>query len=33
MPRLARPLDWGEVEAWVRAEVRALGRAQVGLAA
>jgi hypothetical protein len=33
MPRLARPLDWDEVEAWVRAEVRALGRAHVGLPA
>lgn len=33
MPRLARPLDWAEVEAWVRAEVRALGRAHVGLPA
>jgi hypothetical protein len=31
MPRLARPLDWAEVEAWVRAEVRELGRAHVGL--
>jgi hypothetical protein len=31
MPRLARPLDWAEVEAWVRAEVRALGRPHVGL--
>jgi hypothetical protein len=33
MPRLARPLDWREVEAWVRAEVRTLGRAHVGLPA
>jgi Nucleotidyl transferase AbiEii toxin, Type IV TA system len=32
MPRLAVPLDWDEVEAWVRAEVRELGRAHVGLA-
>jgi hypothetical protein len=31
MPRLARPLDWAEVQAWVRAEVRELGRAHVGL--
>jgi hypothetical protein len=31
MPRLARPLAWAEVEAWVRAEVRELGRAHVGL--
>jgi nucleotidyltransferase AbiEii toxin of type IV toxin-antitoxin system len=32
MPRLAVPLDWAEVEAWLRAEVRDLGRARVGLA-
>jgi hypothetical protein len=32
MPRLAVPLDWGEVEAWLRNEVRELGRARVGLA-
>lgn len=31
MPRLALPLEWEEVEAWVRAEVRELGRARVGL--
>ena len=31
MPRLAAPLDWNEVESWVRAEVRELGRARVGL--
>ena len=31
MPRLAAPLDWSEVESWVRAEVRELGRARVGL--
>ena len=31
MPRLAVPLDWAEVEAWVRQEVRDLGREQVGL--
>ncbi len=31
MPRLAAPLDWEEVESWVRAEVRELGRARVGL--
>lgn len=32
MPRLALPLEWDEVEAWVRSEVRELGRARVGLA-
>ena len=31
MPRLALPLEWEEVEAWVRSEVRDLGRARVGL--
>jgi Nucleotidyl transferase AbiEii toxin, Type IV TA system len=31
MPRLARPLAWEEVEAWVRAEVAALAAAHVGL--
>jgi len=31
MPRLATPLDWAEVEAWLRAQVRELGRARVGL--
>jgi hypothetical protein len=31
MPRLAIPLDWSEVEAWLRSEVRELGRARVGL--
>lgn len=31
MPRLALPLDWSEVEAWVRAQVRELGRERVGL--
>lgn len=31
MPRLALPLDWGEVETWVRAEVRDLGRERIGL--
>lgn len=31
MPRLAVPLDWAEVESWLRAEVRELGRAHVGL--
>ena len=31
MPRLVLPMDWEEVEAWVRAEVRELGRARVGL--
>ncbi len=32
MPRLARPLEWDEVEAWLRGEVREMGRARVGLA-
>jgi len=32
MPRLARPLAWEEVSAWVAGEVRALGRQAVGLA-
>ena len=31
MPRLAIPLEWEEVEAWVRSEVRELGRERVGL--
>ena len=31
MPRLAMPLDWAEVEAWLRAQVRELGRARTGL--
>ncbi|HEV7517901.1 MAG TPA: nucleotidyl transferase AbiEii/AbiGii toxin family protein [Thermoanaerobaculia bacterium] len=31
MPRLARPLEWGEVEAWLREEVRRLGRERVGV--
>jgi len=31
MPRLAVPLDWAEIEAWLRTEVRELGRARVGL--
>jgi nucleotidyltransferase AbiEii toxin of type IV toxin-antitoxin system len=31
MPRLAVPVDWAEVEAWLRHEVRELGRARVGL--
>jgi hypothetical protein len=31
MPRLAVPLDWGEVEAWARAQVRDLGRERIGL--
>jgi len=31
MPRLARPLAWEEVEAWLHGEVRELGRAHVGL--
>ena len=32
MPRLARPLEWGEVEGWLREQVREMGRARVGLA-
>lgn len=31
MPRLAVPLEWSEVEEWLRAQVRTLGRARVGL--
>jgi hypothetical protein len=31
MPRLAMPLDWSEVEAWLRGEVREMGRARVEL--
>lgn len=31
MPRLALPLEWAEVEAWLREEVRRLGRERVGL--
>ena len=31
MPRLAVPVDWAEVETWLRHEVRELGRARVGL--
>ncbi|HEX3551662.1 MAG TPA: nucleotidyl transferase AbiEii/AbiGii toxin family protein [Thermoanaerobaculia bacterium] len=31
MPRLAVPLDWDEVEAWLRAQVKELGRARTGL--
>lgn len=31
MPRLARPLAWETVEAWLREEVRRLGRERVGL--
>jgi hypothetical protein len=31
MPRLALPLEWEEVEAWLREEVRRLGRERVGL--
>jgi hypothetical protein len=33
MPRLAAPLDWAEVEAWLRREVRELGRMHAGLEA
>jgi len=31
MPRLSVPLEWSEVEAWLHAQVRELGRAHVGL--
>lgn len=31
MPRLALPLDWGEVEEWLRGEVAELARGRVGL--
>ena len=31
MPRLAVPLEWSEVEEWLRTQVRELGRARVGL--
>ncbi|HEV8577973.1 MAG TPA: nucleotidyl transferase AbiEii/AbiGii toxin family protein [Thermoanaerobaculia bacterium] len=31
MPRLARPLEWSEVEEWLRSQVREMGRAHVGL--
>ena len=31
MPRLAVPLEWAEVESWLRAQVRELGRAHAGL--
>ena len=31
MPRLAVPLEWEEVERWLRTVVRELGRARVGL--
>lgn len=31
LPRLAVPVDWQEVESWLRSEVRELGRAHVGL--
>ena len=32
MPRLAVPVEWGDVEAWLRGQVRELGRARIGLA-
>ena len=32
MPRLAVPVEWGDVEAWLRLQVRELGRARIGLA-
>jgi hypothetical protein len=31
MPRLAVPVEWGDVEAWLRAQVRELGRARIGI--
>jgi hypothetical protein len=31
MPRLAVPLEWAEVESWLRTQVRELARAHVGL--
>lgn len=31
MPRLTEPLEWSEVESWLDAEVRRLGRQAVGL--
>ncbi len=31
MPRLAAPLEWSEVEEWLRAQVREMGRDRVGL--
>ncbi len=31
MPRLAMPLEWEDVEAWLRTQVRELGREKVGL--
>lgn len=31
MPRLAVPVEWGDVEAWLRGQVRELGRARVGI--
>jgi hypothetical protein len=31
MPRLAVPLEWREVEDWLRAQVREMGRARAGL--
>jgi hypothetical protein len=32
MPRLAVPLEWSEVEEWLRRQVREMGRERVGLA-
>ncbi len=31
MPKLKRPLEWADVEGWIRSEVRRLGREHVGL--
>jgi hypothetical protein len=31
MPHLSVPLEWSEVEEWLRAQVREMGRARVGL--
>jgi hypothetical protein len=33
MPRLSSPLEWSEVEEWLRARVREMGRERVGLSA
>ena len=31
MPRLVVPLEWSEIETWLKTEVREMGRARVGL--
>jgi hypothetical protein len=33
MPRLQRQIEWGEIDEWIRSEVRRLGREHVGLEA